>query len=120
MAATCSAEGRPSGGLKLTDDFESWRPKRGSVGVAPGFVSLVSLGTSVRWDVTQDRESYLAASSLFLEALVLFRLGTGILHSIEKATQLVHGTLDLVNRIHAFTGMTYPSDAASQRTFRPG
>jgi hypothetical protein len=33
--------------------------------------------------------------------LFFFRFGTGILHSMEKATQLVHGT---------------PSEAASQRT----
>jgi len=33
------------------------------------------------------------ASSFVLEVVVRFRFGTGILHSIEKATQFVHGTL---------------------------
>ena len=36
--------------------------------------------------------SYLS-SSLAREVPALLRFGTGILHSIEKATQLVHGTL---------------------------
>jgi hypothetical protein len=36
--------------------------------------------------------SYLPSSLAFAKA-VRFRLGTGILHSMEKATQLVHGTL---------------------------
>jgi hypothetical protein len=32
-------------------------------------------------------------SSLALDSAVLLRLGMGILHSMEKATQFVHGTL---------------------------
>lgn len=38
------------------------------------------------------------ASSLLLAALVRFLLGTGILHSMEKATQLVQGTLWRVSK----------------------
>jgi hypothetical protein len=49
-----------------------------------------------------DQVKYLS-SSFALELLVFFLLGTGILHSIAKATQFVHGT---------------PREAASQRTWR--
>jgi hypothetical protein len=45
-------------------------------------------------------KTYLS-ESFALAAVVFFRLGVGILHSMEKATQLVHGT---------------PKLAASQRT----
>jgi len=41
------------------------------------------------------------SSSFVLEEVVFFLFGTGILQSMEKATQLVHGI---------------PSEAASQRT----
>ena len=50
----------------------------------------------------QDAGAYLS-SSFTLEPAVFLRLGTGILHSIEKATQLVQGT---------------PRAAASHRTCR--
>lgn len=66
--------------------FEFCLTSRGSVGVVAGCVSLVSLASSLGFDV-----------------FVRFRLGTGIRHSIENATQFVHGT---------------PSEAASQRTLR--
>jgi hypothetical protein len=36
------------------------------------------------------------SSSLARAVLALFRLGTGIRHSMENATQLVHGTLRMV------------------------
>ena len=49
---------------------------------------------------TNKQVAYLS-SSFALDVVVFFLLGTGILHSMAKATQFVHGT---------------PSEAASQRT----
>ncbi len=45
---------------------------------------------SVKWS------TYLS-SSLARAALALFLLGTGIRHSIEKATQFVQGTLKMIS-----------------------
>lgn len=79
-------------------DLELCRTSRGSVGVDVSFDSLVSLG-SISISSVAIREGLMIylASSLVFAAFVLFLLGTGILHSIEKATQFVHGTLDYVN-----------------------
>jgi hypothetical protein len=43
----------------------------------------------------EELVTYLS-SSLARAVLALFRLGTGIRHSMENATQLVHGTLRMV------------------------
>lgn len=51
---------------------------------------------------TGERYPYPLSSSLpLIPDAIFFRFGVGILHSIEKATQFVHGT---------------PRDAASHRT----
>lgn len=50
-----------------------------------------------------SRETPSSGSSLVFVDVALFLFGAGIRHSMEKATQLVHGT---------------PREAASQRTLR--
>lgn len=68
--------------------------KRGSVGVWLGCDWSGSLHSDQQLTSTDLLAGSIhLPSSLLLAKAVRFRLGTGILHSIENATQLVHGTL---------------------------
>jgi hypothetical protein len=96
-------EGMPSGELNPTVGL-GWGgfAMRISVGVPACWDSPVSLGfllvsmTGCAEDDLLQAIAYLS-SSLALAALARLRLGTGMRHSIEKATQFVHGTLLTVN-----------------------
>jgi hypothetical protein len=76
------------------------KASRGSVGVAGGILSDSLEHISAMFASDPCDVSYLS-SSLDLCVLFFLRFGTGILHSMENATQLVQGT---------------PNEAASQRT----
>lgn len=65
---------------------------RGRVDSRGSFVDRFTAVTSPLASFKIDRRTAYLSESFAFPAVVFFRFGAGILHSIEKATQFVHGT----------------------------